>query len=111
MYNIRTQNDVLADNFYYFDGNKWNPILSENETTDVPLLAMVARLEHDIPIKTANTFIPLDFDKEVVKNSNLISYDQDTGLFTANQDGVYAITLQLGVVRYPTYEMRPLQNI
>ncbi len=105
VYNTITQNDVLKDNFYYFDGNKWNAILSENENTNVPLLAVVARLEKDINVNSPKTRIPITFNKMVVNNSNLISYDKSTGLFTVNSEGIYGITLQLGVVNYSVSEM------
>jgi len=100
IYNTITQNDVLEDNFYYFDGTKWNPLLSNNnnKAVIVPELAAALRLEHNITLKEIKT--PITFDKNILsQKNNLIDYDFSDGTFTIQQDGTYCITLQVGLTQ------------
>jgi|GEM_PF-5763519 len=112
VYNTKTQNDVRANNFYYFDGTKWNPLLSKNDRSQleqaikdvlrqsqnlkIPLLSRIDQLTQNFKLTRDRQTIP--FNTNILKRDDLITYWN--GTYTVQEDGVYCITLQVGIIDY-----------
>lgn len=111
-----TTDDVQANSFYYWDGTKWSPMVSNKDFTQNLNQAAVPRLEAMINFspqpagKTTSPFLSNDLN---AANANIrqIMYDQKTydpnnsfnitnSTFTAPRDGLYTFEVTLLIRSY-----------
>lgn len=94
-----TQQDIEADNFYYWSGSKWRKFSSVNSSSKSLELVAYFTKTSDQNTET-NVITPVSFNNDIFKNADFLDFSNDT--FTILSNGIYTFDFQVGFLNSET---------